>query len=57
MRWLLVKKDPDTVWPHVQDFWEDMGFKVRVANKRTGVIETEWIQTSELKTRRVQFKT
>ena len=27
MRWLLVKKDPDTLWPHVQDFWEDMGFK------------------------------
>ena len=50
MRWLLVKKDPDTVWPHVQDFWEDMGFKVQVANKRTGVIETEWISTSELKT-------
>ena len=49
MRWLLVKKDPDTVWPHVQDFWEDMGFRVKVANKRTGVIETEWIKTSELK--------
>ncbi len=49
MRWLLVKKDPDTLWPHVQDFWEDMGFNVRVANKRTGVIETEWIKTSELK--------
>ena len=49
MRWLLVKKDPDTVWPYVQDFWEDMGFRVKVANKRTGVIETEWIKTSELK--------
>ena len=50
MRWLLVKKDPDTVWPHVQDFWEDMGFRVRVANKNTGVIETEWISTSDLNT-------
>ena len=49
MRWLLVKKDPDTLWPHVQDFWEDMGFNVKIANKRTGVIETEWIKTSELK--------
>ena len=49
MRWLLVKKSPDMVWPHVQDFWEDLGFRVRVANKRTGVIETEWIDSSELR--------
>ena len=45
MRWLLVKKDPDTVWPHVQDFWEDMGFEVS-SSKRKGIIETRWIAES-----------
>jgi outer membrane protein assembly factor BamC len=52
LRWLIVNKDPDTLWPHIQDFWEEeMGFRVKVANKRTGVIETEWISTSDLSTK------
>ena len=47
--WLFVDKDPDTLWPYIQDFWEEeMGFKVKVANKRTGVLETEWISTADL---------
>ena len=51
LRWLIVDKDPDTLWPHIQDFWEEeMGFKVKVANKRTGVLETEWISTADLST-------
>lgn len=51
LRWLIVDKDPDTLWPYIQDFWEEeMGFKVKVANKRTGVLETEWISTSDLST-------
>ena len=51
LRWLIVDKDPDTFWPHIQDFWEEeMGFKVKVANKRTGVLETEWISTADLST-------
>ena len=51
LRWLVVNKDPDTLWPHIQDFWEEeMGFKVKIANKRTGVLETDWISTSDLST-------
>ena len=51
LRWLIVNKDPDTLWPHIKDFWEEeMGFNVKVANKRTGVIETQWISTSDLST-------
>ena len=48
LRWLVVNKDAETLWPHVRAFWEDMGFGVKQANKRTGVMETEWIKTSEL---------
>ena len=49
LRWLVVKKDPDTIWPHVKTFWEDLGFRVLVANKRTGIIETEWMDTEDIK--------
>ncbi len=48
LRWLVVKKNPNILWPHVQDFWEDMGFEVRKSSKRTGVMETEWIKSSQL---------
>jgi len=48
LRWLVVKKDAKILWPHVKAFWEDMGFEVRKSSKRTGVMETEWIKTSEL---------
>src|SRR6056300_1027761 len=49
LRWLVVEKDPDSIWPHVKDFWEELGFRVLVANKRTGIIETEWMDTDDLK--------
>ena len=48
LRWLVVNKDAETLWPHVVAFWEDMGFGVKLANKRTGIMETEWIKTSDL---------
>ena len=48
LRWLVVKKDPNILWPHVEAFWEDMGFEVKKSSKRTGVMETEWIKTSDL---------
>jgi len=48
LRWLVVKKDPKILWPHIEDFWEDMGFEIRKSSKRTGVMETEWIKSSEL---------
>lgn len=52
LRWLLVEKEPDILWPHIQDFWEDLGFKVVIANKRTGIIETQWMDTDDIKLER-----
>ena len=49
LRWLVVEKQPDLLWPHIKDFWEDLGFRVLVANKRTGIIETEWMDTDDIK--------
>jgi outer membrane protein assembly factor BamC len=49
LRWLLVDKDPNTLWPHIKDFWEELGFRVLIANKKTGIIETEWMDTDDIK--------
>ena len=48
LRWLVVKKRRQVLWTHVEDFWEDMGFEIRKSSKRTGIMETEWIKSSEL---------
>ena len=49
LRWLVVKKEADFIWPHVKDFWEELGFRVLISNKRTGIIETEWMDTEDIK--------
>jgi outer membrane protein assembly factor BamC len=49
LRWLLVEEEPNLIWPHVKSFWEDLGFRIMVANKRTGIIETEWMDTDDIK--------
>lgn len=49
LRWLSVEKEPEILWPHIKDFWEEIGFRVVVANKRTGIIETEWADSKDIK--------
>jgi len=48
LRWLIIKKDPDTIWPFLETFWENMGFTIKKINKRTGVMETEWIRADDV---------
>jgi outer membrane protein assembly factor BamC len=47
-RWLVVPAPAEKVWPLVRAFWNDLGFAVRVEDTQTGVIETEWIDPSQL---------
>jgi outer membrane protein assembly factor BamC len=47
-RWLVVKAPPEKVWPVVREFWTDLGFAVVVENPQAGVMETEWIDPSDL---------
>jgi len=49
LRWLHIEKEPDMIWSHVKDFWEDLGFRVLVSNKRAGIMETEWMDTNDIK--------
>ena len=48
LRWLVVNKSAEDLWPFMEKFWENMGFSVKKINRRTGVMETEWIKTSDL---------
>jgi outer membrane protein assembly factor BamC len=47
-RWLVVQASPEKVWPVVRDFWNELGFAVRIENPQTGVMETEWVDPSGL---------
>ncbi len=47
-RWLVVQAAPEKVWPIVREFWTDLGFAVRIEDIQTGVMETEWLDPTEL---------
>ncbi len=41
-RWLVVKGEPDKVWPMVRDFWVESGFALQREEPNTGILETDW---------------
>jgi outer membrane protein assembly factor BamC len=47
-RWLVVDAPAEKIWPVVREFWSDMGFAVVTENAQTGVMETEWLDPSEI---------
>lgn len=43
-RWLLVDKKPDEVWNLTRNFLKENGFAIKKANKKTGLIETDFLE-------------
>ncbi len=43
-RWLNTPLPPDQLWPQLQGFWKDAGFKLVVDQANVGVMETEWAE-------------
>ena len=43
-RWLVVKGDPEKVWPVVREFWIDSGFKLLREAPEVGLLETDWYE-------------
>ncbi len=43
-RWLVVKAEPDAVWPRVRQFVQSNGLLISRENAQTGVIETDWAE-------------
>jgi outer membrane protein assembly factor BamC len=43
-RWLVVKGEPEQIWPVVKEFWQETGFLVNSENPESGVMETDWAE-------------
>ncbi|MFN7085266.1 MAG: outer membrane protein assembly factor BamC [Burkholderiales bacterium] len=43
-RWLVVKGDPERLWPVVKDFWLESGFVVNLEMPEAGIMETDWAE-------------
>src|SRR3989338_10782596 len=43
-RWLVVKAEPDALWPKVRQFVLSNGLLISRENAQTGVIETDWAE-------------
>ncbi|HEX4764281.1 MAG TPA: outer membrane protein assembly factor BamC [Usitatibacter sp.] len=41
-RWLVVKGEPDKVWPVIRDFWIENGYPLAREEPNTGIMETDW---------------
>jgi outer membrane protein assembly factor BamC len=43
-RWLVVPGAPDKLWPGLKDFWQDLGFVVKIEMPEAGIMETDWAE-------------
>jgi len=43
-RWLVVSLPADKLWGTVKDFWQEMGFIVKIEVPEAGIIETDWAE-------------
>ena len=43
-RWLVVRERPDKLWGSIKDFWQELGFLIRVDLPEAGVMETDWAE-------------
>jgi len=44
LRWLVVDRPPEQVFPRLVDFWTENGFTVASNNPSAGLIETDWAE-------------
>ncbi|AEJ00485.1 NlpBDapX family lipoprotein [Nitrosomonas sp. Is79A3] len=43
-RWLVVPQSPETVWPIVKEFWQELGFLIKIEVPEAGIMETDWAE-------------
>jgi len=44
LRWLVVDRPVEQIYPHLLEFWNEQGFTIRSEDPRTGLIETDWAE-------------
>lgn len=43
-RWLVVPQSPEAVWPIVKEFWQELGFLIKIEIPEAGIMETDWAE-------------
>lgn len=43
-RWLVVPQSPEVVWPIVKEFWQELGFLIKIEVPEAGIMETDWAE-------------
>lgn len=43
-RWLVVPQPPESVWPIVKEFWQELGFLIKLEIPEAGIMETDWAE-------------
>ncbi|SET45391.1 Beta-barrel assembly machine subunit BamC [Nitrosomonas marina] len=43
-RWLVVPQPPEAVWPIVKEFWQELGFLIKLEIPEAGIMETDWAE-------------
>ncbi len=44
LRWLVVSRPVEQIYPQLLEFWNEQGFTIRSEDPRTGLIETDWAE-------------
>jgi outer membrane protein assembly factor BamC len=44
-RWLVIKGEPQQIWPRVVDFWRKNGLLLVEQDPATGVMKTDWLES------------
>lgn len=44
LRWLVVDKPAEQIYPYILEFWNNQGFTIHTDNPSTGVILTDWAE-------------
>ena len=44
LRWLVVDKAAEEIYPHILEFWTNQGFTLHTEDPRTGVMLTDWAE-------------
>jgi outer membrane protein assembly factor BamC len=43
-RWLVVMGTPEKLWDPVKNFWQELGFIIKIEIPEAGVMETDWAE-------------
>ena len=44
LRWIVVEKNAQVLWPQIKNFWESNGFVIERNLPTAGILETEWAE-------------